>query len=66
MRSGEEIRGNLEKTLELINTVFALKLAWIRTRHPDWNEDQLQDAIYQGILSRKERQWTSPPESSTP
>ena len=66
MRSEERIQRNLQKTLELINTVFALKLAWLRTRHPDWDEKQLSNAIYQGILSRKERQWTSPPESSAP
>jgi hypothetical protein len=55
-----KIDHNLAKTAELINTVFALKLAWLKARHPDWGEAELHRAIYQEILARKERQWTSP------
>lgn len=62
-RSAEDINHNLRKTAELINIVFTLKLAWLKGQHPEWDETELQGAIYQGILSRKERQWTSPAES---
>ncbi|NJC88775.1 MAG: hypothetical protein FIB02_09680 [Desulfuromonas sp.] len=59
-QSTADINHNLDKTAELINTVFTLKLAWLKARHPEWSEAELHRAIYRGILKRKEQQWTSP------
>jgi hypothetical protein len=49
---------NLQKTAHIIDAVFELKLALIKSRHIGISEADAQKRIYSGILNRKERQWT--------
>jgi hypothetical protein len=51
---------NLAKTLELIELCFTLKEAYLRQQHPLASPGEIRQMICQGILERKERQWTSP------
>jgi hypothetical protein len=57
MVNGDRINSNLRKTAEIIDTVFTLKLSWLRARHPELSDGEARSRIYQGILERKERQW---------
>lgn len=57
---------NLSRTLELIDLCFRLKEAYFRLQHPGASPEKIHKLIYQGILARKERQWTSPETCSTP
>ncbi|HBE04220.1 MAG TPA: hypothetical protein DC049_17350 [Spirochaetia bacterium] len=50
---------NLAKTLEIIDTVFTLKAAWLEKTHPQWSCSDVKKEIYQGIIRRKEEQWKS-------
>ena len=54
---GERINDNLKKTVELIDTVFTLKLSWLKARHPELSDSDAKSRIFQGIVERKERQW---------
>jgi len=56
---------NLVRTLELIDLCFKLKEAYMKQRHPQASPEKIREQIYQEILSRKEKQWTSPETSST-
>jgi len=60
---GDRINSNLRKTAEIIDTVFTLKLARLKARHPELSDGEARSRIYRGILERKERQWKSPTES---
>ena len=51
---------NLARTLELIDLCFKLKEAYFKQRHPQASPKEIRAMIYHGILSRKEKQWTSP------
>jgi hypothetical protein len=57
--NSDRISDNLKKTEELINTVFTLKLSWLKARHPELSDSEAKIRIFQGILERKERLWTS-------
>lgn len=61
--NGDRVSNNLKKTAELINTVFTLKLSWLKARHPELSESEAKIRIFQGILERKERLWMSRKES---
>ena len=50
---------NLRKCCAITNAVFALKVAWERSLHPEASVVEIEQRIRQGILERKERQWTS-------
>lgn len=51
---------NLAKTCEIIDTVFSLKLALVKTHYPELDQTAAERRVYQDILTRKQRQWTSP------
>lgn len=53
----DRICRNLNKTAELIDAVFTLKLALIRSRHPELGDAAARSLVYRGIVDRKERQW---------
>jgi hypothetical protein len=57
--NSDRISKNLKKTEELINTVFTLKLSWLKARHPELSDSEAKSRIFQGILKRKERLWMS-------
>ena len=57
MVNGDRINCNLKKTGEIIDTVFTLKLALLKARHPDLSDSEARMRIYKGIIERKERQW---------
>jgi len=57
---------NLAKTLELIDACFNLKEAYLKRPHPEASQQDINNMIFQGILSRKEKQWKSPKASSKP
>ena len=57
--NSDRISNNLKKTEELINTVFTLKLSWLKARHPELSDSEAKSRIFQGILERKERLWMS-------
>ncbi len=50
---------NLAKTIELIDLCFKLKEAYFRQRYAEASPEKIRKLIYQGILTRKEKQWTS-------
>ena len=54
------MKENLARTSEIIDAVFALKLAWMRTKHPEFSDEQAERQVCLDVLRRKERQWTSP------
>jgi hypothetical protein len=54
----DRIQKNLKKTAELIDTVFTLKLSRLKARHPELSDREARSHVYQGILQRKELQWT--------
>jgi hypothetical protein len=54
------MRANLAKSCEIINAVFALKVAWEQARHPGLSRAEIEQRIHRGILERKQRQWISP------
>jgi hypothetical protein len=54
------IEKNLSRTLELIDLSFRLKEAYFRLLYPEASTERIQKLIYQGILARKEKQWTLP------
>jgi len=56
----ERMKENLARTSEIIDAVFALKLAWMRTKHPEFSDEQAERQVCLDVLRRKERQWTSP------
>jgi len=56
---GDRINSNLRKTADIIDTVFTLKLSWLKARHPELSDGEARSRIFQGILERKERQWKS-------
>jgi len=49
---------NLVKTLELIDLCFTLKEAFLKQQHPQATPEKIRELIYQGILTRKKKQWT--------
>lgn len=57
MVRSDRISDNLKKTAEIIDTVFTLKLSWLKARHPELSDGEARSRIFQGILERKERQW---------
>jgi hypothetical protein len=59
MVNSDRISDNLKKTAELIDTVFTLKLSWLKARHPELSDSEAKSRIFQGILERKERLWMS-------
>ena len=61
-----DLNRNLARTLELIDLCFNLKEAYLRQQHPQAPPKEIRELIYRGILSRKEKQWTSPEISLTP
>ena len=63
MVKSDRISNNLRKTAEIIDTVFTLKVSWLKARHPELSDGEARSRIYQGILERKERQWKSQAES---
>jgi hypothetical protein len=56
---------NLVMTLELIDLCFKLKEAFLKQQYPQASAEKIRELIYQGILSRKEKQWTLPETSLT-
>ena len=50
---------NLRKTANIIDAVFTLKLALIKSRSPGISDADALKIIYRGIVDRKERQWMS-------
>lgn len=56
---------NLVKTLELIDLCFKLKEAFLKQQYPQASPEKIWELIYQGILSRKKKQWTLPETSLT-
>jgi hypothetical protein len=57
--NSDRINNNLKKTMELINTVFTLKLSSLKARHPELSDSEAKTRIFQGILKGKERLWMS-------
>jgi len=55
----ERMISNLRKTMEIIDTVFALKLARVRATSPEISCEDAERAVNNEIISRKERQWKS-------
>jgi hypothetical protein len=55
-----DAKKNLSKTLELIDLCFKLKESYLMQQHPQATTEEIRELIYQDILKRKERQWTSP------
>ena len=55
-----DAKKNLSKTLELIDLCFKLKESYFKKQHPQATTEEIRELIYQDILKRKERQWTSP------
>ena len=49
---------NLARTFELIDLCFKLKEAYLKQQYPQASPEEIAQMIYQGILSRKEKQWT--------
>ena len=62
----DKYQRNLAKSLELIDVCFNLKEAYLKQKHPAAPQQEISAMIYQGILSRKKRQWKSPGASSKP
>jgi hypothetical protein len=62
----KDLNRNLARTLELIDLCFNLKEAYLKQQHPQASPEKIRELIYHGILSRKEKQWTSPEISLTP
>lgn len=62
----DKYQRNLGKSLELIDVCFNLKEAYLKQKHPATSQQEISAMIYQGILSRKKRQWKSPGASSKP
>jgi hypothetical protein len=56
---GTTLEKNLSRTLELIDLCFRLKETYFRLQHPGASPEKIHKLIYQGILARKEKQWTS-------
>ncbi len=56
----ERMQENLAKSGAITNTVFELKLAWMRARHPEFSEEEAERQIGLEILRRKERSWMLP------
>ena len=52
-----QLLSNLSKTLEIIDTCFNLKEAYLKQKYPHSSQDEIADMVYQGILSRKNNQW---------
>ena len=55
----ERMKRNLHKTMEIIDTVFALKLARLRATYPGISLEDAERAVNKEIIDRKERQWKS-------
>jgi hypothetical protein len=53
------MRDNLRKCCAITNAVFALKVAWERSRHPELSLREIEQQVQEGILARKQKQWTS-------
>ncbi len=49
----------LAKSLELIETCFNLKEAYLKQIYPGASQQEINSMIFKGILSRKEKQWKS-------
>jgi len=62
----DKYRKNLAKSLELIDVCFNLKEAYLKQVYPGASQQDIDSMIFQGILSRKKRQWKSPGASSKP
>ena len=62
----DKYQKNLAKSLELIDVCFNLKEAYLKQKYPATSQQEINAMIYQGILSRKKRQWKSPGASSKP
>jgi hypothetical protein len=65
MRTENSYFLNLARTLELIDLCFKLKEAYLKQQNPQAPPEKIRELIYQGILSRKQKQWTSPETSLT-
>ena len=61
--NSDRINSNLRKTAEIIDTVFTLKFALLKARHPELSDGEARSRIYRGILERKDRQWRSQTQS---
>ncbi len=48
---------NFSKSLELIDICFNLEEAYLKKIHPQASQKDINNIIFQGILSRKKRQW---------
>jgi hypothetical protein len=55
----DKYQRNLAKTFELIDACFNLKQAYLMKKYPKASAKQISNMVYEGILSRKERQWKS-------
>lgn len=66
IRQMEKYQQNLSRTLELIDLCFNLKQAYLRTKHPNATDSEIEELIYRGILTRKTNQWKSQKASSKP
>ena len=47
----------LMQSLELIDTCFLLKEAYLHQRYPEKSDYQIKKLIYREIVRRKEEQW---------
>jgi len=66
LRSLHPYRKNLAKTMALIDACFALKKAYLKSKHPDVSIEELRRMLFEGVVERKERQWSSVLSSSHP
>ena len=56
-KTSSQLLNNLSKTLEIIDTCFNLKEAYLKQKYPHFSQDEIADMVYQGILLRKKNQW---------
>jgi hypothetical protein len=56
----DKYQKNFYKTLELIQTCFDLKEAYLKSKYPAASPEEIRKLVYQQILERKTKQWKPP------
>jgi hypothetical protein len=54
-----DFSGNLKKTLQIVDSIFKLKLALYKKLHPKRDENELINLIHLEIIERKNQLWKS-------
>jgi len=54
-----DFAGNFKRTLQIVDSIFKLKLSLYKKLYPDKDENELSDLIHQEIIERKTEAWKS-------